>query len=57
MRILTPKDLSRTDVLWSPNQALMLTAEAEVVSRCAQENQLVVAVRRQCETAVWEVRW
>jgi hypothetical protein len=49
-----------------PNQSLKLTAEAEarqkvehggqMVSRGAQENELVVAARRQCETVVRKVR-
>ena len=39
-----------------PNQSLKLTAEAEVVSRSAQENELVVTPRRQCETALRIVR-
>jgi len=39
-----------------PNQSLKLTAEAEVVSRGAQENRFVVAARRQCETVVRIVR-
>jgi len=39
-----------------PNQSLKLTAEAEVDSRSAQENELVVAARRQCETALRKVR-
>jgi hypothetical protein len=36
----------------TPNQSLKLTAEAEVETRGAQENGLVVAARRQCETVV-----
>jgi hypothetical protein len=39
-----------------PNQSLKLTAEAGVVSRCAQENGFVVAARRQCWTALRIVR-
>ena len=39
-----------------PNQSLKLTAEAEVVSRCAQEDELVVAARRQCGTVFRVVR-
>jgi hypothetical protein len=38
------------------NQSLKLTAEAEVVSRCTQENELVIATRRQFGTVVREVR-
>jgi len=38
------------------NQSLKLTAEAEVVSRCTKENELVVATRRQCGTEVRIVR-
>ena len=38
------------------NQSLKLTAEAEVQTRSAQENELVVAARRQCETVVRVVR-
>jgi hypothetical protein len=41
---------------WRPNQSLKLTAEAQVVSRYAQENDLVVAARRQCETVFRIVR-
>ncbi len=37
------------------NQSLKLTAEAEVVSRCAQENEIVVAARRQCGGVVRDV--
>ena len=37
-------------------QSLKLTAEAEVVSRSAQENKFVVAARRQFETVVRIVR-
>ena len=39
-----------------PNQSLKLTAEAGVETRSAQENELVVATRRQFETAVRKVR-
>jgi len=39
-----------------PNQSLKLTAEAEVVSRYAQENEFVMAARRQCWTVVRIVR-
>jgi len=47
-----------------PNQSLpkgaqrarKLTAEAEVVSRSAQENEFIEATRRQCETEVRIVR-
>jgi hypothetical protein len=39
-----------------PNQSLKLTAEAEVVSRFAQENEFVVAARCQCKTVVRIVR-
>jgi hypothetical protein len=38
------------------NQSLKLTAEAQVVSRCAQDNELVIAARRQCWTALRIVR-
>jgi hypothetical protein len=41
-----------TLAMMPPNQSLKLTAEAEVVSRNAQENKLVVAARRQCWTDV-----
>jgi hypothetical protein len=37
-------------------QALKLTAEAEVRTRCAQENELVLVPRRQFETAFRVVR-
>ena len=40
-----------------PNQSLKLTAEARVRTRSAQENELVLAARRQCETVVRIVRW
>ena len=39
-----------------PNQSLKLTAEAGVETRCAQENEFVVATRRQFGTAVRVVR-
>jgi hypothetical protein len=38
------------------NQSLKLTAEAEVETRGAQENEFVVAARRQCWTALRIVR-
>jgi hypothetical protein len=38
------------------NQSLNLTAKAEVVSRCAKENAIVVSSRRQCETEFRIVR-
>jgi len=38
------------------NQSLKLTAEAEVETRDAQENELVVAARRQCWSALRKVR-
>ena len=39
-----------------PNQSLKLTAEAQVETRDAQENELVLAARRQCGTVVRIVR-
>jgi len=39
-----------------PNKSLKLTAKAEVVTRSAQENELLVAARRQCWTALRIVR-
>ena len=39
-----------------PNQSLKLTAEAGAVSRGTQEDELVVAARRQCGTLVRVVR-
>ena len=39
-----------------PNQSLKLTAEAQVQTRGAQENEFVVSARRQCETVVRIVR-
>ena len=38
------------------NQSLKLTAEAQVRTRSAQENEFVVAARRQCWTEVRIVR-
>jgi hypothetical protein len=39
-----------------PNNSLKLTAEAQVQTRSAQENEFVVAARRQCKTEVRIVR-
>ena len=39
-----------------PNQSLKLTAKAEVETRSAQENEFVIAARRQCWTALRIVR-
>ena len=48
--------MSRQFAVTRPNQSLKLTAEARVRTRYAQENEFVVAARRQCETVVRIVR-